>query len=394
MNNLHLKKFNMKIKKSDLSTFFITIAFLYPPLASYIPILNTIVRYTEFIAMIVVLFYVVFGYKKLSKLSIFWFLYWMTYISSTVLCHGDVAKSINAVAPKMLFGLYLDYMFNKNPRSMLKSLCNVYSLYIIVNAVILIIFPQGLGSYIPNYDAAAVDSRLSLLALDNSYIKWFIPAVAVFIIVLNNNKRYRNFLISVMVFTMIYVWSGTGSICMALILLYIIFLDGRSISKIFNFVTCELLAIIAFIGVVVCRVQDYFSSFIVGFLGKDITFTGRTYLWDVAMFLIAKQPIQGYGVYDYALLLSPINGQPYSAHNTILQMLLMGGSITLMAYIIFLIICGIKLMQNRNLNFVSLISVLILISQIACMTENTIFEMQFYILFILGYHIKHLKLER
>lgn len=119
------------------------------------------------------------------------------------------------------------------------------------------------------------DTRLSFFGRDNAYIFFFIPAIISTIIA---NGKKSKITIAILSLTMVYVWSGTGVIGCALIILYYLFVVGKPIDQIFSYSKLILLIFIIYVAVVFLRVQDIFSGLIIGVLGKDLTFSGRTYL--------------------------------------------------------------------------------------------------------------------
>lgn len=96
-------------------------------------------------------------------------------------------------------------------------------------------------------------------------------------------------------------------------------------------------------AVVVCRIQNVFSFFIVDILKKDLTFTGRTKDWDMAFSLIPHKFFFGYGVMDQQTE-KMILGDVYT-HNAVLEQFFRGGII---AFLIF--VMGIYFVSKVNNN--------------------------------------------
>ena len=74
--------------------------------------------------------------------------------------------------------------------------------------------------------------------------------------------------------------------------------------------------------------------------GKDATFTGRIYIWRVALAQIIRSPIWGYGKYgtQYAILPSEYEYAWTMAHNQILDLMLRGGIIILSLWLCVLLV--------------------------------------------------------
>jgi len=61
-------------------------------------------------------------------------------------------------------------------------------------------------------------------------------------------------------------------------------------------VAATVLGVVVTLLVVVARVQVHFAAQIEGLLGKSVTMTGRTELWDAAIPILADSPLFGYGI--------------------------------------------------------------------------------------------------
>lgn len=85
--------------------------------------------------------------------------------------------------------------------------------------------------------------------------------------------------------------------------------------------------------------QNSFAVYIVeDVLGKDITFTFRTYLWDAAAKVFANSPLYGYGYVDRDWYYSHMSTIAMGPHNYIWAVLVTGGILLLviLTYICFL----------------------------------------------------------
>ena len=86
--------------------------------------------------------------------------------------------------------------------------------------------------------------------------------------------------------------------------------------------------------------------------------SSRTNIWQMAMELIKKSPIIGYGwprnESEYVIVNSL--GYRFSAHNVLLEILLRGGLIALIITIIYLCYAGKKIMSYRKNSILALIT--------------------------------------
>ncbi len=69
-------------------------------------------------------------------------------------------------------------------------------------------------------------------------------------------------------------------------------------------------------------------------LGKDITFTNRTHMWDSALTVIGKSPIIGHGFADNDWFRANMTNFAVGPHNFVLSLLVFGGVVLLVIYIV------------------------------------------------------------
>lgn len=391
-----LKLPKLKISTNSLIIVIICFVFLPPPFVSSIPSISVLLWYIKLLLMMYIIFKISTNYKGLGLGTIVLGLYLFTFVLTTIINNGNVSKSLSAVLPQFCFFAYADLMLHKKTRLYINTVSSFLATYIVINALMLLIFPVGIGAYLPGYDYLRVDSRMSWLGLDNGYIKYFLIAFVVFFFSYKDRPFKRNMLYMCMLASMLFVWSGTGVIGLSIMMVYVYLVNRGKLAKSVNYWLCLILGVIAFFSIVIFRIAEYFSDFIINVLGKDITFTGRTILWDQALLLIAKRPVCGYGVYDYDLLVSAANGQAYSAHDTVLQLMLMGGLISLIGFFIVVIVAGVQIEKNgkRIINHVAMekgiVCIAIFVMWICGITENMVFDIQLYFLFLLGINLPYI----
>lgn len=135
------------------------------------------------------------------------------------------------------------------------------------------------------------------------------------------------------------------------------------------------LYLVSFVLIVVARLHNFSLFFISGVLGKTITFTGRTDIWDEAFGVLLGNShfITGYGA-DYVLEVLPpaeVPGEFY-AHNDFLHYFMMGGVFAALCYIVLLVLVSHSLYRARECDAsVSLSAIFAGLSMIALM-ESTV----------------------
>ena len=90
-------------------------------------------------------------------------------------------------------------------------------------------------------------------------------------------------------------------------------------------------------------------EFIVHLLHKNITFSGRTNLWDVLFQIIREKPLLGYGVQSEMEAIA-LTGYKFgtNAHGIVMQYLYQGGAIQLTLYILMLVVIYRRLRRTQD----------------------------------------------
>lgn len=114
--------------------------------------------------------------------------------------------------------------------------------------------------------------------------------------------------------------------------------------------------------------NETISWFVEDVLGKDMTFTGRTEMWDAALHAISRSPIWGYGFVGKEWYLSNMTTRAIGAHNFILNNLLFGGISTLLLYATMIAMSIRHLLRQGNRE------ALLLIAAFGCLSTMMLFE--------------------
>lgn len=180
----------------------------------------------------------------------------------------------------------------------------------------------------------------------------------------------------------ILIWSGTGMIAwFAFLGLYIISQIGRK-RRIPYFIG-NIATNISSIVLLTAGLSPIFQEFL-DFLGKEITLTGRTFIWASAFKKIHAAPIMGYGYGEPAF-------NHYVAHNQILELLVNGGAVLLMIFYTIYIYIGVQERKFSNAypvnRSVSVLKAALIGIGIDMMTEIEPMTLIFFIFCVLYYLI-------
>jgi O-antigen ligase len=152
----------------------------------------------------------------------------------------------------------------------------------------------------------------------NTFAEYFLLSSLVFMCVENKNNSRRHIIgclwVSFGLSFVIYLWSATGIFVMFLALVGILFIKYFKLS-LWRSVIIALLCDLLIVGL---RIQKIFSPIITSIFHRDITFTGRTYIWDYDYALISRHFITGSGSFSNYV---PRLHATYHAHNVVLSIL-------------------------------------------------------------------------
>jgi O-antigen ligase len=249
----------------------------------------------------------------------------------------------------------------------------VLSIIIIILNFITILYPLGADSdNLPIY----------LLGGKNALAIYEMPMM--FYVIFYSYVRHKKLIVSNLLYIILIIASlimGGSSTGVVVAILCIIYL---ACPKFINFGHRTYLLVFSLIQILVLNVSilhniPYISDFITNFLGKDITFTGRTYLWSIATKAIGKS-FFGYGSGNSVMATYSIYSE---CHSAILEILLTGGVILLILYISVVLSSFLfkKTKENRRLYLLS--SFFLFAYLIIGLTESVQFKIEFWIMFAL-----------
>lgn len=133
---------------------------------------------------------------------------------------------------------------------------------------------------------------------------------------------------------------STGMVAIAILLVFMLLTRLKKLDKIVRIASPYKLliaGIIANVAVVFFQVQYYFSNLLVNILGESLALNGRQFIWERALLAIRQSPVLGYGVYGIYIQMPSTwsNNAAFNyVHTQSLQLLLDGGIILLVLFII------------------------------------------------------------
>ncbi len=339
----------MKIDIKMIILFFLIIFLLKPVgIETINPTINTIMNVFKLISIgYIMLIYIANIMTRKIKVNIYIKLMAIIELISIITCIINNMSFYNAfvfwhsiLCFMLLFELYKSYYKN-----FMKTLELVLIIYIISNFIYSVI----------NFNNITIQTNY-ILGKKNMLILYIFPYL--YILLMNNvinskNKiNIKNIIMITICFISIYFSTSSTSIvaCWILVIYYLFskFWIFRKIVSLIKARTILIFMIIFFFLIVVFQVQNNFQYLIIDVLGKDLTFTGRTIIWNRTIEMI-KENIWGYGwdslitnVPSMLVYISEFTEIGH-AHNLILNIAFKSGIIAAIIYLIYMYLIAKKI---------------------------------------------------
>ena len=302
------------------------------------------------------LFYFLLRRGKIDKFILFVILFYCSLLFSTFYFSQSYVNLIYEFASILSWIVLFKINMLDNKDKFLTTLENTFFILLLINFITIILFPGGFylnsSGYSGNY----------FLGYDNNLITYIFPALALsFTNSLNKNGEIglkSIFLLIISFCSIIFTWSATGVVSM--VIMIVLFFAYTINKKDFPIKKYIVVALSLFIGIVFLRFQNIFSFIIEGWLKKDLTFTGRTYIWDIFIGEIKKSILIGHGIVDSKYLIRTLNAG--HAHNYFLQILYQGGLVTFSMFLGFFFSAINKVKNCKEKKYVGIVIFAYLIS--------------------------------
>ncbi len=293
---------------------------------------------------------------KIDKFILFVILFYCSLLFSTFYFSQSYVNLIYEFASILSWIVLFKINMLDNKDKFLTTLENTFFILLLINFITIILFPGGFylnsSGYSGNY----------FLGYDNNLITYIFPALALsFTNSLNKNGKIglkSIFLLIISFCSIIFTWSATGVVSM--VIMIVLFFAYTINKKNFPIKKYIVVALSLFIGIVFFRFQNIFSFIIEGWLKKDLTFTGRTYIWDIFISEIKKSILIGHGIVDSKYLILTLNAG--HAHNYFLQILYQGGLVTFSMFLGFFFSAINKVKNCKEKKYVGIVIFTYLIS--------------------------------
>lgn len=352
--NSRLKKWYI-LRLSDILCFFLLLPLYRPPYLATegFTFLDGFFVYGKILSFIVVVLMYArkairkkINYKNTETIGIVIYLCFYLCVFVGGIINGDMSNVGSAFLPVITAVLMFLYYLEDDITKMLYPLSLILTAYVVINFATVLVFPEGLYSQKVNEMSTRIEYSW-FLGYRNPQIRVLLPAVAISficdVIKFGKIKVKSIALFACSVMTVFMVHSSTAMIGFAVcIAIYVLRLKWNIKVRPIWFVY---LNIGFFIFIVILRLQNIFSFFIVNILGKTTTFSARTIIWDQALLQVYAHPLFGTGANEFAIGSYFVATHP---HNLFLYLMLKGGLLGFGFFLMAMIICSKRLNECQD----------------------------------------------
>lgn len=327
MKTINRKKQNKDIYHNKVVISLLLLLLVEPAYFAQINTIDTIFKIGSLISTIFLL--ITLFSQKISKTSLWILAFFGTIFFTTILGSSNLLEYMKRYFPLLAACLVFERWIHKSPETLVDAF-SILEIWIYVNFITILLFPNGM------YQSELYSANW-FLGYKNPQIRTILPIICMSLI--RSYWKYdkisiRTFLLIIIsALSLIMIDSSTSLIgfTIFILLLVIYHKKNKRLPKIFTLKNALLVTIILFLVLVVFQLQEFFSYLIVDILGSDLTFHTRSQLWVMAIDLIKKKWLFGYGYLvarDYQALFG--NHLYYThPHNYFLYIAFTGGIVLL-----------------------------------------------------------------
>lgn len=282
--------------------------------------------------------------SEMSANGALWLLYLVTMGTSTFLGGTSLKQFLYIFIDCTLF-LMLMFYYKHNLKVLLLS-CNLFfSCAIYINLLLMLLFPNWMFAAEDAFDSFLLGGNYnqmgcrllcgivtSLLCTKLNRL-WFINAVVVIVT-------------SVVTLTIVGSMTALSGLIIFLLLCLIPSFRLQKTALVTFFIFYFFFQIFVCFNGEGLHNSELANYIIVDLLGKDITFTNRTMMWDLGLREFMKSPLIGYGCVDNDWYVAHMTSFAIGPHNFIIGQLLNGG-IVLITILIVILGVTFRHLQNR-----------------------------------------------
>lgn len=279
----------------------------------------------------------VIKFDKFNLMVIGW---WICYVVNTFLHPSDVGITpVFTLMNVMIFLLLGAKYWTQDMRSSLKGLIYIFSALVYINAVLLILYPEGLWED-PNWVDRGNPTRYLFGNQNQTGFVCFLAIATQCIYTFAYKKGYFNLILLTIIslVSVLFLGSMTSAIGIFLMMAYMLcnrlFKYPKGWLIAFAVIYTLTFTFIVWYGNDIEQIK-WATAFVEDTLSKDTTFSKRTVIWANAVDWIKESPLVGYGIQNAEWNDDHLEGS--GAHNLLVMLLLNGGFVFCLSFIYIII---------------------------------------------------------
>lgn len=301
-------------------------------------------------------------------------------VVTSLLAGADVASAGSSLVRIATIALFF-YAYRDRFDAVIRTLYVILGILVLANFVTIIAFPDGM--YVTGTTNLAYENWL--LGFKNKHIVFYLPLLLITLLLYERDgfSVDKVVLVAAIIASSLLTDSSTNLVCMAVMVVLGVIPFFRRRYNVFNAPTYMVVALALFVLIVVLRLQEAFSFLIVDLLGKDLSLTNRTILWDIALEQISERPMFGWGVQSISYLhLLYGSYSVVSPHNQILEYAFQGGIIVVAIFLLINLRIVKSLGETPSDSYTQIAASAFLAVHVALLTE-VYTDSLFYLLYFL-----------
>ena len=272
----------------------------------------------------------------------------------TLFCRGNLFGIVSSSARVFTIATLLEISLKCHPGITMKVLRNYSLLILIIMFISAALAPHGL--YIsPEAAESANPNDVNFiryfLGHKNAALPFLMPGFVAATVLWKREKTSGSAAAAVAYYVLLILTAAIidskTSLVVCGLLIASVFLAKIDLVKKINPFAWLAGAICANVSITLFRIQYYFPA-LTKLLGRDVTFTGRTTIWDAAIDLFLKRPLFGYGYTHDTTARSHFLGIFNKPHNIYFSAVYYGGLIGLLLMVSSFILSFKVLLGRKN----------------------------------------------
>lgn len=325
-------------------------------ISSELQAVHVVFRIMKYVVTVAVLAVFIIRREKLDMLLLSAIIFEGCLLVSTLINGGDLYIWVRTCAYCIVLLLFMQMIVRVNPELLLKALSIVFGIYVHINTLTWILYPDGL--YI---DAFVGYKNCWFLGYDNCAGAIIILAEVVALYrIITSRKWFRPWELSILISGSVFVFAlmiASAIVAEVTAILFLLLTRSKAIRALIGRARIVVIAMLCmFLLLHFLSVQERpIFSMIFLLLGKDTTFTGRTRVWKIGWkAILSKNFLMGFGIHEAEYYSALFNSRAFNQlHCYYLQILYDGGFLAFGSFV-FMLMQAAKRFDSGQKNFGSM----------------------------------------